>query len=355
MKQFQVNKQDVTEFRVVEGIDESLSDTGIELEIERFAFTANNLTYFVVGDKLGYWQFFPPIKNEDKKWGVIPVWGMAKVVKSNHLDVQAGERLFGYFPPADKLIMQNINTKEDTVIDMSEHRRPLPQGYNVYRRTQAMKGYNQNQDNFRMLLWPLYITSFCLWDLLAGDKGYDVEQIIILSASSKTSLGLAYALNTDDSAPKVVGLTGDRNKEFVSSMDVYSNVFDYQSVQSVDNSKSSAVVDMSGNSSVLTELRKHLGNKLTHDIGVGLTHRAVDESSAQQNVFFAPEHIQKRMQEWGPKVFSKRSGDFIMRASVWSQSWLSITQKQGLEALQDNFQAVADGKIDANKGLIFCL
>ena len=66
MKQFQVNKQDVTDFRLVEDSDAPLGDSGIALEIERFAFTANNLTYFVVGDKLGYWQFFPAIKNEDK-------------------------------------------------------------------------------------------------------------------------------------------------------------------------------------------------------------------------------------------------------------------------------------------------
>lgn len=355
MKQFQINMHDVTEFRLADDADTQLGDTGLILEIERFAFTANNLTYFVVGDKLGYWQFFPAIKNNDKKWGVIPVWGMAKVVKSNHADVQAGERLFGYFPPADKLIMHDINVKEQTIIDMSEHRQPLPQGYNVYRRTQAMKGYSESQDNFRMLLWPLYITSFCLWDLLAGDKGYDVEQIIILSASSKTSLGLAYALNTDDLAPNVVGLTATRNKEFVCSMNVYSDVLDYQSVQKIDNSKPTAVVDMSGNGSVLTELKQHLGNQLKHNIGVGLTHRAADESSEQQDFFFAPAHIQKRMQDWGPDVFAQRSTEFIMRASIWSQSWLNVSEKKGLEALQENFKAVADGKIDANEGLVFCL
>jgi hypothetical protein len=50
------------------------------VKIDRFAFTANNITYAVVGDQFGYWQFFPPTGDEVKDWGILPVWGFADVV-----------------------------------------------------------------------------------------------------------------------------------------------------------------------------------------------------------------------------------------------------------------------------------
>ena len=38
------------------------------------------------------------------------------------------------------------------------------------------------------------MTSFCLWDLLKDKQWFDAKQIVVLSASSKTSMGLGHAL-----------------------------------------------------------------------------------------------------------------------------------------------------------------
>jgi hypothetical protein len=46
----------------------ALADGDVLLDVERFALTANNITYGVYGDRLGYWRFFP----EDDTWGRIP-------------------------------------------------------------------------------------------------------------------------------------------------------------------------------------------------------------------------------------------------------------------------------------------
>src|SRR5262245_45634043 len=59
--------------------------------VDRFALTANNVTYALTGDLLGYWTFFPA----DPPWGRIPVMGFADVVASRHPDVAEGERVFG--------------------------------------------------------------------------------------------------------------------------------------------------------------------------------------------------------------------------------------------------------------------
>ncbi|HCL47934.1 MAG TPA: DUF2855 domain-containing protein, partial [Rhodobiaceae bacterium] len=73
-------------------------------KIERFSFTANNVTYGAVGEQIGYWQFFPPHlpdENGADEWGIVPVWGFAEIVASNNPDIQIGERSYGYFPLAD--------------------------------------------------------------------------------------------------------------------------------------------------------------------------------------------------------------------------------------------------------------
>ena len=66
------------------------------VKVERFAFTANNITYAVAGDQLKYWQLFPAPQG----FGNIPVWGFGDVIASNQPNVPEGERLFDYFPVA---------------------------------------------------------------------------------------------------------------------------------------------------------------------------------------------------------------------------------------------------------------
>ena len=50
----------------------------MQLRVERFGLTANNVTYGAFGDQLGYWQFFAAPEG----WGRIPVWGFGEVVAS---------------------------------------------------------------------------------------------------------------------------------------------------------------------------------------------------------------------------------------------------------------------------------
>ena len=167
MAEFQVRKDAFTESRIVEtAAAEAPGDGEVTLKIDRFGFTANNITYAAVGEMLGYWQFFPANGNNPEGWGVIPVWGFSVVVESNVEDIQIGERIFGYFPPATYLVVKPEKVSVATFIDSAAHRANLPVGYNTYRRVEAEPGYNTALDNERMLLWPLLITSFCLWDAL---------------------------------------------------------------------------------------------------------------------------------------------------------------------------------------------
>ena len=97
MTQLQTLKTDLNQTRIVSRNSDEINEDEILLKIERFSFTANNVTYGVAGDTIGYWQFFPAIDDPDNSWGCIPVWGFAEVVTSNNEAIEQGERSFWLF------------------------------------------------------------------------------------------------------------------------------------------------------------------------------------------------------------------------------------------------------------------
>ena len=359
--QFQVKKEMFFNGRLVETPKEELTikEGEVLVKIDKFAFSANNITYAVAGDMLGYWQFFPPVGEDKDGWGIIPVWGFADVVESTLADIPVGDRLFGYFPPASHLKMEPIGISARRLVDGAEHRSKLPKGYNLYQRVNAEPGYTTALDKERALLFPLYLTSFCIWDALQDNSWYGAKQIMILSASSKTSIGLAYALKADKNAPHVIGVTSPRNLATVNERSLYDNTLTYDAVTKVDNSIPTVIVDMSGNSKVLLALHQHLGDNMKFTINVGITHWKDAAAKPKEGIitersefFFAPGHIQKRLKEWGPAGFDEKTSSFMMEAAAKTREWLSFRKVDGLEGMAAIHQAVCKGEIPADEGLI---
>ena len=158
MTQLQTLKTDLNQTRIVSRNSDEINDDEILLKIERFSFTANNVTYGVAGDTIGYWQFFPAIDDPDNSWGCIPVWGFAEVVTSNNEVIEKGERVFGYFPPSNFLIVKPIKVSPQSFSDGQEHRQELPPVYNNYVRLNSEKNYDASMDNIRALLFPLHLS-----------------------------------------------------------------------------------------------------------------------------------------------------------------------------------------------------
>lgn len=361
--EFQVKRNELSKGRLANSaLDDNaaLSAGELLLKIDKFGFSANNITYGAIGEQLGYWQFFPASDNDSNEWGVIPVWGFAEVVASEVDGVAQGERLFGYFPPANYLRMQNVRASETRLVDGAEHRSSLPAGYNIYSRVTMESGYDGSQDNSRMLLWPLHITSFCIWDRLQEQHWRGAKQILVVSASSKTSLGLGYALADDDSAPTSVGLTSNANQAWVTELGIYDQTSSYDALDEVDASIPTLIVDMSGNGSLLANLQAHLGENLVYCVNVGLTHW--DEASSDNGIddnkkefFFAPSHIQKRIKEWGPEGFDQKSAEFMQSTSARSAKWMEIRQLRGVEDLLEIYSEVCAGNLPPAQGLVIKL
>ncbi len=359
LPQFQVNKKLFFQGQLAEQ-DESqfaLEEGEILVKIEQFAYTANNITYAATGDLIRYWEFFPAVHNPENQLGVIPVWGFAEVTATQAEGIPVGERLYGYFPPATQLKLKPTRVNAVRFFDGTAHRQSLPMGYNLYRRVLQEPGYNNAFDRERALLFPLYLTSYCIWDSLQEANWKAAEQIVVLSASSKTSMGLGYALKQDKNSPKSIGLTSTKNKDTVKGLAVWDKVFSYEEIHTLDPNCPTVVVDMSGNNSLLQAMEAHFKDQLKFILNVGLTHwgkaNPKDNSLAHKSkFFFAPGHIEKRYKEWGPEVFEQKTQAFLFSTSKATREWLQFNEVDGLAALVKLHGEVCAGTRPPKEGII---
>ncbi len=359
MIEFQVRKDDPTVHRLVESADadHAISDGQIRVAIKTFGLSANNITYAVTGDQLGYWQFFPPIGDETDGWGVMPVWGFAEVIESRTAEIDVGERIFGFFPAATELTMTPTKVSPLRFTEGAAHRSKLPGTYNSYRRVSAEPGYDRATDSERMLLRPLFVTSYCLWDSLHDKDWYGAQQIVILSASSKTSIGLSYALQEDPDAPPVTGLTSSRHVDFVNTLRTYDVGLAYDALSSIDSHLPTLVVDLSGNSEILGSLHAHLGDNLAMCVTVGITHwqktgKQQGNLADRSEFFFAPTHIQKRVAELGRIEFDQRVSAFLSATAAKTRAWMKIVGTHGFDGFGALYSDVCKGRIAADQGIV---
>jgi hypothetical protein len=133
------------------------------VKVDRFAFTANNITYAVLGDQLKYWQLFPAPQG----FGIIPVWGFGEVIASKHPGIAEGERLFGYFPMATHLVIEASDVTRRGLRDAAIHRQGVAPVYNAYARISGDPAFAGRQGDHQALLRPLFMLSFLVDDYLA--------------------------------------------------------------------------------------------------------------------------------------------------------------------------------------------
>lgn len=353
--QFEVDRDDLSQHRLNVQQRPTLGDGEVRVKIERFALTANNITYGVVGERIGYWKFFPASDN----WGQIPVWGFADVVESRHSKVPVGDRLYGYFPMATEWVIKPDRVTDERLIDASAHRAELPPVYNSYARTRNEEFYDSGMDSERALLMPLYATSFCLYDYVCANKYFGSSQVVITSASSKTSIGCAYAFK-DDEHCHTVGLTSTGQLDRVKKLGLYDSVLNYNDYESINADTLTTIIDMSGNGDVLSRLHAMLGDNMAKTSNVGITHYDNNTMGPhfireRSEMFFAPGHMQRRAKEWGPGVLQERAFRFWYGSAQASRAWLSIDHHHGVEAIAKTYDEVRAGNIPADHGPVIVL
>lgn len=356
MKRILVDQANITGTATDEAEARTLAPGEARLALESFALTANNVTYAAAGFMIGYWKFFPSgIAGQ----GIVPVWGVARVVESRSDAVAPGVRLYGFFPMAEGLVIVPEKETGATGVftDRSDHRAGLPAVYNTY---VTLHDSTPRKDHLRALLQPLLATSYLLYDWLEDNAWFGATQIVIGSASSKTGLGLIKFLAEREERPyRIVGLTSQANREFVEALGACDSVLSYDEVERLER-QPSVYVDMAGHAGVKAKLHRHLGDRLCHSAAVGTSHwdkfaPPGDLPGPKPQFFFAPAHVAKRREEWGPGVIERRIAAAWKRIAAEAGDWMEVVEHQGLEAAEEVYRDLAQGRAAPGHGHVIVL
>ena len=289
---FVVKIDDLQQTKLVEKTySDELSSNQVLLEIDKFSFTSNNITYGVVGEQMNYWKFFPT----QFGYGIIPAWGLANVVMSNHPDVQVGQRFYGYYPMSSHLLVTINNVSSKGFVDNTKHRQALPPIYNFY---------------------------------------------------TNTNLNL-------------LGLTSKKNIEFVRQLGWYDQTISYDSIAQLNSDEKFVVIDFAGNHNTQFQLQTLLNKNLVYNCLVGLLDWQNIEGEnplpKKGKFFFAPAHAEKRQKEWGVLGFQQKIGIAWQQFIDAIQSTISIKEHIGVEELQKLYLDMLNGKIHPKYGNIVSL
>jgi len=350
----EVKKSDWKQTRFVEGPVPELTPGQVLFRVDRFALTANNISYALSGDLLGYWRFF----SCEESWGRIPAMGFADVIRSTHPEVREGTRCFGFYPMARHLVIHPGTVSPAQIVDAVPHRAGLAPAYAQYLPTTGDAVYTEKREDQILLMRGLFMTSFLADDFLA-EQGYrGARSVLISSASSKTSIALAYQVRQGGRA-RAIGLTSARNADFVRKLGFYDQVVLYDEVASLAR-EPAVFVDMAGDGAVTGAVHRHFGDQLNYDCAIGATHWSADRTNdrlpgPKPEFFFAPTQIVKRSKEWGPKELSERIAAAWTRFCDASDAWLRVRRSLGREAVERVYRDVLAGRTHPADGHILSL
>ena len=344
---FVVAKTDLRRGEFRDAAPADLAEGEVRLAVDSFALTANNITYAVFGEAMRYWDFFPAAEG----FGRVPVWGFATVEASSHPDVAVGPRFYGYSPMSSHLTVQARKTRGGFAA-AAPHRQHLAAVYNQY----TAVGTEDGTEALRALLQPLFITGFLIDAFLDEHAMFGARSIILSSASSKTAIGLAFLLKQRGGA-KVVGLTSARNVAFVEALGFYDQVITYEAFPEAPIASPAVFVDFAGDAGVLGAVHRRFGQDLAYSCLVGGTHweaerGAGDLPGPKPILFFAPDRVKKRQEDWGPGGFEARYGAAWTAFVADAGRWLRVETGQGQDAIAATYLAVLEGRAGPETGCI---
>jgi len=324
--------------------------------LERFAFTANNLTYAKLGEALRYWEYFPA----SPPWGRTPVWGIGTVTKSLTGGLVEGERVYGFFPISERIVLSPDSGDGDRFVDATPHRSKLPPTYNEYVRIDRDRDYDPAFADAHLVLRPLFSLGFFLAAWLDEHEYFGGRRVIVSSASSKTAAALAEQLQ---GKVERVGLTDSPRRQFVVDGGRFERVVDYCDLETDDclDGSQTVFVDIAGDPAIRRAIHERLGATLVRSISVGATRGGIaprsfevedDLPGPKPQPFFAPNHILHLRERWGADVLRDRVTASLAEFMRRSASSFQFEVFGGKSAITRVYDAVARGAGPTNAAAI---
>lgn len=321
------------------------------LRIDRFALTANNVTYATFGDAMRYWEFYPAQDGT----GRVPVWGFATVTESRAPIAPEGARVWGFWPAASHAVLNPVRESTASFDDGASHRRDLPLVYNAY--PIEMLPDPPEREIERALFEPLFLTAFLLaMDLRAAAQG--VGAITVTGASSKTALALAAILRADPiPGVQVEGLTSAANRAFVAGSGLYDRVAQYDDLILLPDDRTRLIVDMAGSAEVNRALHTRFADRLVGNLRVGAANwadsaPARDLPGPRPRFFFAPDawRAARERQGMGPLTAQMSAA----RAAVRTMAMALVRPRilHGAGGALEGWRDLVAGRVAPDVGLI---
>lgn len=370
----EIRRTSIGDAEVHEDPATELQDGQIRLRVDRFAVTANNVSYAGAGDLLGYWDFFP--SSDPSTWGRVPAVGYAEIVESCNADLPVGGRYHGWFPMAEAVTFSATATR-DGFRDDGDHRQMHAPIYRSYTRTDAdpldpgsIGDDAPDGEDRHAVLRVLLLTGFLADEFFADSGGatadgaapfFGAEQVIVLSASSKTAIGFSQRAAKRDGLA-VVGLTSAGNADFVRSLGFYDSVVTYDEIDDADTGIAlvdSVVIDMAGNPDVLAAVHRHLGERVRYSMMIGKSHHdAVPTAQpgalpgASPQFFFAPTELDRLVTGWGAAEYRRRTTEATHEFIEASRAWMSIDERRGPDGPASAWASVYSGEVPPSVGVV---
>ncbi|WP_439569268.1 DUF2855 family protein [Sphingopyxis sp.] len=355
-----IDRDDIARAELVTDPAAPLAPGQVRVHVDSYAMTANNITYAVFGkpaglfgNDQGYWDFFAERGNP----GRLPVWGFATVTESTAEGVSVGDRFYGYYPMASDAVLTVGKAGPGGFTDITPRRTTLPPIYNNYQRIEALADYRAADHDFWPVFRPLFLTGWLIADQFEDEGDYGVQQILIASASSKTAIGLGFALGQRADRPETIGLTSAANVDALAAQGIYDRVISYDQIMTLNASTAAALVDMAGNGAVTRSVHSHFGNNLKASIVVGKSHWDAQADAEglpgpDRQGFFAPGRSQKRIADWGGAVFGQKIAAAWLAFMDIAPRLASIDKRHGSDAALAAYREMLSGAADPKAGIV---
>ncbi|KAJ3298148.1 hypothetical protein HK104_011141 [Borealophlyctis nickersoniae] len=359
-------------------IPQNIPANHVLLRVDKFGFSANNVTYAALGEVPHYRYFdFHPAPKTDKsspsEYGITPVWGFATIVASTLDALKTGERVYGYLPMSRYALVpvepRSINKYSFYIPrpHLPADRRP----YNTITRCANDPQYRSDRENETMLYRPLFWTSFWCEDWLMSTSYRSATHIIISSASAKTAFCLAYLIQKRKAqgGPNVtvVGLTSSKNLLFTNRLGLYNTVLPYNDVTTLPSTSTNKYlyIDVASNSSLNTQIATHLSTSLVAAVVLGMTNVddasrtspliATAKSPVKMETFFMPEWLAERRKTLSvPQItqMQKVAWDWLMEDCT---SWVKMVNSLGGEQVKKAFLETVESRVGPDVGQVLSL
>jgi NADPH:quinone reductase-like Zn-dependent oxidoreductase len=323
-------------------------DGEIVLGVDRFALTANNLTYAVHGADFGYWRAYPA---SDDSHGVVPVWGFGTVLQSGHPDMRAGQRFWGFLPSANYARLRPTQVTASGFSDVSGARSEMAPVYTRF--LPARVPARTDEEELACLFQPLFATGFLI-DTALGQP-MRAPMVVMTSASSKTAMAAAWALRQRGGI-EVIGLTSSRNRRFVEETGYYHRALPYSEIDTLDADAPAVLVDFAGDRRLVGLVHARMRG-LVASLIVGDTHWDSPPPSEplpgpEPELFFAPSVWSAAAEAEGADVLEARMADARGRFLESTRAWLTIRRLEGAKGWIEAFDAIRKGEADPAIGTI---